>query len=200
MNTTRPDLKTLLTSILDYSSRSLKFPTDDSIGIFHFHNFVDFLVHQGALVVNKNYGFGFGFTETQKFWFLPKPIMVRNQNRNPNFREFMPFFLSKWKLNWALSDINNSKIMCCWKAIFVWKQCWCHYETCKSCWNFSISYSYIYFVSTYLLFSTSFGFGFGFGFTKTVRFRFRFYRNPKSGFCWPLLGAYLFWTARVFLF
>ena len=49
MNTTRPDLKTLLTSILDYSSRSLKFPTDDSIGIFHFHNFVDFLVHQGAL-------------------------------------------------------------------------------------------------------------------------------------------------------
>ena len=49
MNTTRPDLKTLLTSILDYSSRSLKFPTDDSIGIFHFQNFVDFLVHQGAL-------------------------------------------------------------------------------------------------------------------------------------------------------
>ena len=74
--------------------------------------------------------------------------------------------------------------MCCWKAMFVWKQCWYHYETYKSCWNFSISYSYIYFVYTYLLFSTSFGSGFGFA--KTVRFRFRFYQNPKSGFCWSL--------------
>ena len=125
---------------------------------------------------------------------LPKPKSF-GFYRNPNWTEtktetqilgnFCPFLLI-WKLNWALGDINSSKIMCCWKAIFVWKQCWCHYETCKSCWNFSISYTYIYFVYTYLLFSTSFGFGFGFGFAKTLRFRFRFHRNPKNGFCWPL--------------
>ena len=119
----------------------------------------------------------------KSFGFYRNPLWTETKTETQILGNFCPFLLI-WKLNWALGDINSSKIMCCWKAIFVWKQCWCHYETCKSCWNFSISYTYIYFVYTYLLFSTSFGFGSGF--TKTVRFRFRFYRNPKSGFCWPL--------------
>ena len=122
----------------------------------------------------------------KSFGFYRNPLWTETKTETRILGNFCPFLLI-WKLNWALSDINNSKIMCCWKAIFVWKQCWYHYETYKSCWNFSISYSYIYFVYTYLLFSTSFGFGSGFGFTKTVRFRFRFYRNPKSGFCWSLV-------------
>ena len=121
----------------------------------------------------------------KSFGFYRNLLWTETKTETRILGNFCPFLLI-WKLNWALGDINSSKIMCCWKAIFVWKQCWCHYETCKSCWNFSISYTYIYFVYTYLLFRTSFGFGSGFGFTKTVRFRFRFYRNPKSGFCWPL--------------
>ena len=130
-------------------------------------------------MINKNHFLG--FTETWQFWWNRNPLWTETKTETRILGNFCPFLLI-WKLNWALNDINSSKIMCCWKAIFVWKQCWCHYETCKSCWNFSISYTYIYFVYTYLLFSTSFGFGFGFGFTKTVRFRFRFYRNPKFRF------------------
>ena len=60
-------------------------------------------------------------------------------------------------------------------------------STFNTRWTGEINTSSIYFVYTYLLFSTSFGFGFGFGFAKTLRFRFRFHRNPKNGFCWPLL-------------
>ena len=58
-------------------------------------------------------------------------------------------------------------------------------STFNTRWTGEINTSSIYFVYTYLLFSTSFGFGFGFA--KTLRFRFRFHRNPKNGFCWPLL-------------
>ena len=89
----------------------------------------------------------------KSFGFYRNPLWTETKTETRILGNFCPFLLI-WKLNWALGDINSSKIMCCWKAIFVWKQCWCHYETCKSCWNFSISYTYIYFVYTYLLFST----------------------------------------------
>ena len=62
-------------------------------------------------------------------------------------------------------------------------------STFNTRWTGEINTSSIYFVYTYLLFSTSFGYGFCFGFAKTLRFRFRFHRNPKNGFCWPLIKS-----------